>query len=50
MIEHVMEAAMNIAGRIVVIKGGKQIAEGSPQEIVLNPIAIEAYLGEGYHA
>ena len=46
MVEHLMHAVMNIADRLVVLNFGRKIAEGSPEEIVSNPLVVEAYLGD----
>jgi ABC-type branched-subunit amino acid transport system ATPase component len=47
-IEHVMDAVMSIADKIVVLETGKVIATGTPQEILENDQVIRAYLGEDY--
>jgi len=49
-VEHVMEAVMELSDRVVVINSGRKIVEGPPAEIVRNPEVIQAYLGERYHA
>jgi branched-chain amino acid transport system ATP-binding protein len=47
-VEHVMEAIMPIADKVVVLESGIKIAEDAPANIVNDERVIEAYLGTKY--
>ncbi len=45
-IEHSMQAMVQLVDRFIVLDHGALLAEGRPEEIVKNPQVIEAYLGK----
>ena len=49
-VEHVMEAVMQLSDRVVVLDAGRKIMEGTPREVVASPAVVQAYLGERYSA
>lgn len=47
MIEHVMQAVMNLCDHVHVLAQGRMIAEGPPRAVCNDAAVIEAYLGHG---
>lgn len=46
LIEHDLKFVMNLCDRVAVLNFGRKIAEGTPEEVRMNPLVIQAYTGE----
>jgi branched-chain amino acid transport system ATP-binding protein len=44
-IEHVVHALLSVVDRLVVLNGGKFIADGAPREVIESPAVRELYMG-----
>jgi ABC-type branched-subunit amino acid transport system ATPase component len=49
-VEHVMQAVMRLAERVIVLNFGRVLAEGEPEAVMRHPDVIDAYLGQGHDA
>jgi len=46
LVEHRLQALMRMVDRVVALRQGRIIAEGSPDAVLRDPAVVEAYLGE----
>jgi branched-chain amino acid transport system ATP-binding protein len=44
-VEHIMQVIKGICERVLVLQYGTKIAEGTTEEVLQNPLVVEAYLG-----
>ncbi|MCA9910715.1 MAG: ABC transporter ATP-binding protein [Anaerolineae bacterium] len=47
-VEHLMRVVTKLSTRMVVLHEGSVIAQGSPQEVMREPLVVSAYLGKDY--
>lgn len=46
MIEHIMRAVRAFAGRVICLVAGQKVADGTPDQVLSDPLVERAYLGE----
>ena len=44
-IEHVLPLLLTVSHKLMVLNQGEKLALGTPDEVVRNPLVVEAYLG-----
>ncbi len=48
LVEHLMKVVLSLCTRIVVLHHGKLIAQGAPDQVIRDPVVVQAYLGRRY--
>jgi ABC-type branched-subunit amino acid transport system ATPase component len=44
-IEHDMEFVMKLCERVLVLSAGRLLADGAPEQVKVDPVVVDAYLG-----